>query len=176
VIPVSRALEDYVRRADVAPLRSYPRVWAGHYSGGKLLGEYAVPEVPRQGLARLCLGVMVPFGLTPEIDASYLVVDALKVPNTETYFETSQVLYVSSLQTTGGGVLITHWSCPFRPIKDIRTVYGPAERTWSKVPGLDTGLSEVTNLRLGKPLAAFDTAYQAALVVMQETFEPDASR
>jgi hypothetical protein len=164
IIDIEQALADYTKRVQVNLLEKYPVMWAGHYAGDHRLGEFTVSELPDvpDAAAKVVLGMMSPFGMTPEISASVLVIDALRVPMPAP-FETSRVLYVSRLAITGRGILASHWTVGLND-----RGFAQPERTAWAIPGVWLALSDIENRRLAGATLSFDDAFSAALDVARE--------
>ena len=154
-------------------LEKYPVIWCGHYSHMNdqivhCLGQFTVAELPegRDPVASVALGMMSPFGMSPEVDASFLIIDALRVPVTEEAFETSRVLYVSRLSAHGAGIWSTHWTVG---INDLG--FAKPERSSYFISGVWLALSDVMNNRLAGPTLSWSDAFEAALDVAREALE-----
>lgn len=167
---VADALEDYRHRCEIAPLNSYPVVWGAHYNSRLCLGQFGVPKVPKNALAPICGAVMIPFAISAKVEVSYVVVDTMRVPDTELLFETSRVLYVASLRVVQPGVLTTFWTVPFAEIRDIGNLYGEPEKSPALIPRIGPVLSELVDRRLRGPNASYEDAYAACLIVFDELF------
>jgi hypothetical protein len=171
-VSADRALADYTARIQVNTLEKYPVMWCGHYDGYSMatrcLGQFTVAEIPegRDPVASVALGMMSPFGMSPEVDASFLIIDALRVPVTDEAFETSKVLYVSRLAAHGAGIWSTHWTVG---INDLG--FAKPERSAYYVSGVWLALSDVMNRRLVGPTLSWDDAFHAALDVAREALE-----
>ena len=178
VVSVDRAMHDYTARIQVNTLEKYPVMWCGHYAENApryatnpnpaCLGQFTVAEIPegRNPVASVTLGMMSPFGMSPEVDASFLIIDALRVPVSDQAFETSRVLYVSRLAAHGSGVWTSHWTVG---INDRG--FAKPEQSAHYIHGVWKALSDVQNRRLDGPTLSWDDAFHAALDVAREALE-----
>ena len=182
-VSAERALADYTARIQVNTLEKYPVMWCGHYdapkgsakalesyrgNGVRCLGQFTVAEIPegRDPVASVALGMMSPFGMSPEVDASFLIIDALRVPVTEEAFETSSVLFMSRLSAHGNGIWSKHWTVGLND-----RGFAKPEPSSYFISGVWLALSDVMNNRLAGPTLSWSDAFAAALDVAREALE-----
>jgi hypothetical protein len=153
-------------RCEFAALDKYPLIWAGHYSDGERLGEFSAPNLPKtkDPVANVGIGMMMPFALSPEVDASYLVVDGKRSDE----FTDHPVLYVSGLRSTERGVWRTHWRVRLVEVRDIGRWRDEPEKAPTPFNRWDKALSDLTERRMhGKDFASFEDAQAASLHLLQ---------
>lgn len=164
-VTVHDALADYTQRCEVNGLERYPVMWAGHYADRDCLGQFTVAEIPegRDPVAGVALGMLSPFGMSPEVDSAFLVIDALRVPIPAQAFETSQVLYITRLAATEAGVYATPFTVGLNDLGFAK----PEQAAWYHSEVWHS-VSAVINQRLGVPTLSWDDAFHAALDVARD--------
>lgn len=133
-------------------------VWAGHYSTTDLR-EMTAPRLPpvKEPLGQVALGMMSVFA-SPEVDASWLVIDCTRIPEA---FNLSRVLVVSCLAMTGSGVWNGNWKV---------NAEGVAHRTFYEFPEVNRAISAIMDRRLAGPTVSFEDAFWAAVEVGKELY------